>query len=236
MGKAPPCDPVGMSCWLGLSGICAYGAPQDGDLGDNVMRTALYTTLYTTTALVLAGLLTVQSASASGLRLGTGGSSGSSRENFRNQTRVMDQRLARQYSASAGETAAPIVTYSGSRRSEFLPSARAAAERHGVPVDLFFRLVNQESRWNPGAVSSAGALGLAQLMPGTAAQLGVNPSDPHQNLDGGARYLRMMFDQFGDWRLALAAYNAGPGAVQRHNGVPPYDETTDYVRIVMGAG
>lgn len=189
-----------------------------------------------TAAVLMAATLSIQTAGASGLRLGTGGASGTSRDNFRIQTRVMDSRLSRQYSASSGETAAPIVAYSGSRRSEFLPSARAAAERHGVPVDLFFRLVNQESRWNPGAVSTAGARGLAQLMPDTAATLGVNPDDPHQNLDGGARYLRMMYDRFGDWRLALAAYNAGPGAVERHNGVPPYDETTQYVRIVMGAG
>ncbi len=203
-----------------------------GTFGDTAMRKVFCGT----TALLLAGVLTVQTASANGLRLGTGGASGSSRDNFRIQTRVMDQRLARQYSASSGDTAAPIVAYSGSRRSEFLPTARAAAERHGIPVDLFYRLINQESRWNPGAVSSAGALGLAQLMPGTADLLGVNPNDPQQNLDGGARYLRMMYDQFGDWRLALAAYNAGPGAVERHNGVPPYDETTAYVRIVMGSG
>lgn len=185
---------------------------------------------------VLAVAVSASSVSANGLRLGTGGSSGSARDNFRIQTRVMDSRLSRQYSASSGETVAPIVAYSGSRRSEFLPSARAAAERNGIPVDLFFRLVNQESRWNPSAVSSAGARGLAQLMPDTAAHLGVNADDPHQNLDGGARYLRMMYDRFGDWTLALAAYNAGPGAVERHNGVPPYDETTNYVRVVMGAG
>jgi soluble lytic murein transglycosylase-like protein len=98
------------------------------------------------------------------------------------------------------------------------------------------RLVHQESRWNPTALSHAGARGLAQLMPDTALLLGVNPDDPRQNLEGGARYLRMMFERFGDWRLALAAYNAGPEAVQRHNGIPPYRETTDYVRIVLGAG
>lgn len=173
---------------------------------------------------------------ASGLRLNSGGAQTSRTETFRAQTRLMDSRLSRQYSASAGATEVPIAAYTGSRRSEYLPVARAAAERHGIPVDLFLRLVNQESRWNPNAVSHAGARGLAQLMPGTASQLGVNPDDPTQNLDGGARYLRMMFDRFGDWRLALAAYNAGPGAVERHNGIPPYSETTQYVRIVMGAG
>ncbi len=71
-------------------------------------------------------------------------------------------------------------------------------------------------------------------MPDTAAHLGVDPSDPHDNLDGGARYLRMMYDRFGSWKLALAAYNAGPLAVQEHNGIPPYDETQDYVVAILG--
>lgn len=186
--------------------------------------------------------------SAEGLRL-AGASSKSRADQFARQTRLMDSRLAGQYQRSArlqpggdrnagmgaeiGLTAS-IPAYSG-RRSEFLPHARAAAQRHGVPEDLFLRLVQQESGWNPGAISHKGATGLAQLMPGTAAQLGVNPRDPLQNLDGGARYLRMMYNQFGNWRLALAAYNAGPGAVQKHGGVPPYRETMNYVRIVHGS-
>ena len=112
---------------------------------------------------------------------------------------------------------------------------RAMARKHGVPEDLFLRLVQQESGWNAGARSHKGATGLAQLMPGTAAKLGVNPRDPIQNLEGGARYLRMMYNTFGDWRLALAAYNAGPGAVAKYRGVPPYRETTNYVRIIHGS-
>jgi len=72
-------------------------------------------------------------------------------------------------------------------------------------------------------------------MPGTAARLGVDANDPHQNLDGGARYLRMQYDRFGSWRLALAAYNAGPEAVEKHGGIPPYRETTNYVRIILGS-
>lgn len=115
--------------------------------------------------------------------------------------------------------------------------AERAAKRHGVPVPLFHALINQESRWNTNAVSPKGALGLAQLMPPTAAALGVDPHDPVQNLDGGARYLKAMFLKFGNWRLALAAYNAGPGAVERYAGVPPYAETTHYVATVLkGAG
>ena len=72
-------------------------------------------------------------------------------------------------------------------------------------------------------------------MPGTAQYLRLNPRDPAQNLEGGARYLREQYDTFGSWRLALAAYNAGPGAVQKHGGVPPYRETRNYVRVIWGS-
>ena len=113
--------------------------------------------------------------------------------------------------------------------------ARAAARRHGVPEDLFLRLVQQESGWNDKALSHKGAIGLAQLMPGTARTLGVDPNDPVQNLDGGARYLATQYRAFKSWRLALAAYNAGPGAVQKYDGVPPYKETKNYVRIIWGS-
>ena len=135
---------------------------------------------------------------------------------------------------SAVELEAPIPRYSG-RRSAYLPHARAAARKHGIPEDLFLRLVQQESGWNAGARSHKGATGLAQLMPGTAAKLGVNPNDPIENLEGGARYLRMMYNTFGTWQLALAAYNAGPGAVQKYKGVPPYRETRNYVRVIHGS-
>lgn len=183
-------------------------------------------------------------ADAQGLRL-SGASSKSRAEQFARQTRLMDSRLSTQYQSSARlqpnadrqevllETAPNIPRYTG-RRSEYLPHARQAAQRHGIPEDLFLRLVQQESGWNPNARSHKGAMGLAQLMPGTAAKLGVNPNDPVQNLNGGARYLRMMYNQFGNWTLALAAYNAGPGAVQKHGGIPPYRETRNYVRIIAG--
>nr|WP_241232793.1 lytic transglycosylase domain-containing protein [Paracoccus haematequi] len=184
-------------------------------------------------------------AGAEGLRL-SGSSSKSRAEQFARQTRLMDSRLAGQYQQSARlqprggasssveiELSANIPAYRG-KRSDFIPHARAAARRYGIPEDLFLRLVQQESGWNPSARSHKGATGLAQLMPGTAAKLGVNPHDPVQNLHGGARYLRMMYNQFGNWRLALAAYNAGPGAVQKYNGIPPYRETRNYVRIIAG--
>lgn len=162
---------------------------------------------------------------------------------FRKQTAVLDSRAAVQYDASAkltphgksGATVASVPSYSGRYRGLYLEAAREAARRNGIPEDLFLRLVQQESGWDPGAVSHKGATGLAQLMPATAARLGVNAMDPHDNLDGGARYLRMMYDRFGDWRLALAAYNAGPEAVEKHGGIPPYAETKGYVRAIYGS-
>ncbi|ANB34193.1 soluble lytic murein transglycosylase-like protein [Rhodovulum sulfidophilum] len=161
---------------------------------------------------------------------------------FRSQTRVLDGRAAQQYSNSVrlqpDRVRTPtqgMLLYSGRYRGEFVDVARAAARRHGVPEDLFLRLVQQESGWNSRAVSHKGAIGLAQLMPETARRLGVDPTDPRQNLEGGARYLRRQFDRFRSWRLALAAYNAGPAAVERHGGVPPYDETRTYVRRIWGS-
>ncbi len=109
-----------------------------------------------------------------------------------------------------------------------------AAKRNGVPVPLFLALVDQESRYNPTAKSHKGAYGLAQLMPATARELGVDPSDPYQNLDGGARYFAQQLAKFKSPELALAAYNAGPGAVQKYGGIPPYKETRNYVQTIMG--
>ena len=114
--------------------------------------------------------------------------------------------------------------------------ASQIATEEGVDPNLFLRLVNQESRFRPDAVSPKGAMGLAQLMPGTARDLGVDPSDPVQNLRGGARYLRQQLDAFGDPTLALAAYNAGPGNVRKYGGIPPFQETQNYVRTILGGG
>lgn len=126
-----------------------------------------------------------------------------------------------------------IPSYTGSP-GLYQDMARSAARKHNIPEDLFLRLVRTESNFHPAARSSKGAIGLAQLMPGTARQLGVNPHDPGQNLDGGARYLAQQYRKFGNWRLALAAYNAGPAAVERHRGVPPYRETQQYVAAILG--
>ncbi|MEA2150011.1 MAG: hypothetical protein QOD69_1841 [Solirubrobacteraceae bacterium] len=111
----------------------------------------------------------------------------------------------------------------------------AAAERNGVDPALLTGLIKAESNFDPSATSPAGAQGLAQLMPATAAGLGVtNPLDPAQAIEGGAKYLRQQLDHFGgDASKALAAYNAGPGAVERFGGVPPYAETQAYVRKVL---
>ena len=118
----------------------------------------------------------------------------------------------------------------------FAAEIDAAAARHGVDPALLRALIRAESNFDPTATSPAGAQGLTQLMPGTAAGLGVtNPLDPTQAIEGGAKYLRDQLDRFGnDPRLALAAYNAGPGAVQRYGGVPPYAETQAYVERVLG--
>ena len=163
---------------------------------------------------------------------------------FSSQLEVLDGRAAAQYAGSVRlqpptveipSAAGTGPQYNGRYAGPYLDMARSAARRNRVPEDLFLRLVHQESRWNPRARSHAGALGLAQLMPATARVLGVDPHDPYQNLDGGARYLRQQYEEFGSWRLALAAYNAGPGAVQRHGGVPPFRETRNYVRIIWGS-
>lgn len=109
------------------------------------------------------------------------------------------------------------------------------AAKYDLSPALLEALVWQESRWNYRAVSSAGARGLGQLMPGTARDMGVNPDDPFANLEGATRYLRIQLDRFGgDVELALAAYNAGPGRVIRARGVPRIRETQLYVAAIMG--
>jgi len=122
-------------------------------------------------------------------------------------------------------------------RSEWEPLIQKAADKYGLDVELLRRIVDAESNGNPNAVSPKGAKGLMQLMPATARALGVeNIYDPEQNLDAGARYLRHLMDTFGDIRLALAAYNAGPGNVRKYSGVPPFPETQSYVRKILGDG
>jgi len=119
------------------------------------------------------------------------------------------------------------------RKSALQSAAADIAAREGVPPELFLALVHAESSFNPNARSHVGAIGLTQLMPGTAKELGVNPHDPVQNLVGGARYLRLQYERFGSWTLALAAYNAGPTRVARLGRVPNIRETKNYVSKII---
>jgi len=113
------------------------------------------------------------------------------------------------------------------------PGLRRAEQSVTNWLTLYRANIEVESAYRQDAISSAGAIGLGQLMPATASYLGVDPRDPLQNLDGSARYLAMMLETFGDPRLALAAYNAGPDAVRQYGGIPPYRETQNHVARVM---
>jgi soluble lytic murein transglycosylase-like protein len=138
---------------------------------------------------------------------------------------------AQQPTAAAGASGS-----AGGGATQYDALINDAATRNGVDPALLKALIRQESNFNPNARSGAGAVGLTQLMPSTAAGLGVgDPTDPAQAVEGGAKYLRQQLDRFGgDPAKALAAYNAGPGAVQRFGGVPPYAETQSYVQRVLG--
>lgn len=118
--------------------------------------------------------------------------------------------------------------------AQWQPRVAELAAKYDISPTLLEAVVWQESRWNTGAVSPVGARGLAQLMPGTARQMGVDAGDPNANLEGGARYLRLQLDAFGgDIEKALAAYNAGPGRVARAGGIPPIRETQAYVSAIL---
>ncbi len=133
---------------------------------------------------------------------------------------------------SALQQTAP--TKSSSGQNNYNDLINAASKKYNVPADVIASVIKQESAFNPKAKSPVGAAGLMQLMPGTAKDLGVRDSyDPAQNIDGGTRYLKQMYDKFGSWELAFAAYNAGPKAVEKYGGVPPYKETLNYTKSIM---
>jgi hypothetical protein len=133
-----------------------------------------------------------------------------------------------------GVSAAGAVSARVSGATPYANLFSQAAQKHSVPADLLVAVARQESSFNPRAVSPAGAQGIMQLMPGTAAGLGVkNSFDPAQAIDGAAKLLKSLLSEFGRTDLALAAYNAGPGAVHRYDGIPPYAETQNYVRRIM---
>lgn len=152
------------------------------------------------------------------------------------QKKLIEKRLAKQYEGSnrlqPGSDHLPKFT--GAYNGEYLAMAQEAAALFGVPKDLFARLIQMESNWNQNAISPMGAIGLAQLMPDTAKKLGVDPYDPRANLEGGALYLKQQFLRFRSWKLAVAAYNAGPEAVDEYDDVPPYPETQAYVLAIIG--
>jgi soluble lytic murein transglycosylase-like protein len=143
-----------------------------------------------------------------------------------------DQQLA---DAAGVQSATPATASAGSANVPYEQLSDSAASKYGIDRAVLKGLIKQESGFNPNAGSPAGAQGLTQLMPGTAASLGVSDvHDPAQAIDAGAHYLRMQLDRFGgDYSKALAAYNAGPGAVQRFGGIPPYSETRNYVQNVL---
>ena len=146
-------------------------------------------------------------------------------------------RPSTKVSADLYTAQAASVTNKISPREKIKDIVSRVSQKHGVDEKLVNALIKQESGFNPNAKSKVGAMGLMQLMPATAKGLGVtNPLDPEQNVEGGVKYLKSMLNKYnGNIILALAAYNAGPNAVDRYDGVPPYKETQNYVKSILSS-
>ena len=166
-------------------------------------------------------------------------------EGFALSTRAAPRAASQWASPPIGMLGTPVITHSGlvphaswaerlpDGAAEWIPTIERAADEAGLDPRLLAAMVWQESRFDPDAVSRSGAIGLSQLMPATAEGLGVDPHDPIQNLEGGARYLAWTIEEFGSIELGLAAYNAGPGTVRRADGIPDIPETQAYVPRVI---
>ncbi|XIH57572.1 lytic transglycosylase (plasmid) [Priestia aryabhattai] len=127
----------------------------------------------------------------------------------------------------------PIKQISGN--TTYDPTISEMAQKYNVPFNLIKAVINAESSFNPNATSSTGAMGLMQLMPSTAKWLGVNDAyNARENIEGGAKYLSYLLKRFdGDFKLAVAGYNAGPGNVEKYKGIPPFQETQNYVKKIL---
>ena len=187
-------------------------------------------------ALALAAIGSAHAADADGISVTDEGDEGLVLSNLDSLPVPAAAAVARGAALPAARAPIKAMSASTARRKElFAPLVRAAAQAHGVPEALLHAVIEVESGFDAAAVSPKGALGLMQLMPQTARELRVRDArDPAANIDGGARYLKELLARFGnDLSLALAAYNAGPGAVQRSGGIPRNAETQNYVPRVM---
>jgi len=139
--------------------------------------------------------------------------------------------------ATANQSVSAYSTSAKSAERPFSEIIREASQKYGVDEQVISAVIQQESSFNPQAVSSSGAVGLMQLMPATAQSLGVNdPYNPEENIMAGVKYLKQKMDEFGgNLSLGLAAYNAGSGAVRKYGGIPPYKETQDYVKKIVNS-